>query len=419
MAREQARHSFDDIDARVCTLCGACVSICPVGVLVVEGERVCLEGECISCGLCYRFCPGRELDFDALSRTHLDGASRDPLLGYYRLLGVGRANSREIRERGSSGGVVTALLTHLLEEGQIKGALAVTMTEDRPWQSRASALTTPQEVKGAAQSKYSLLSLDALLGTARREEGAFAVVGLPCHIHGVRRLQRLGSFREKFPIVIGLFCGFNLRPAATAHLIAKLGFAKEEVARLEYRGGNWPGGFLVQTYDGRQGFIPKDQYSYVNLLHVPRRCLTCPDLTNEVADISVGDMWLQEYSGGWSTVIGRSRRGVQILKQAALEGVVRIDEITRDDILRSHAHLIAYKKHGYSVRQRWLRAPLNYKLQTPPIGKRHWLQQSLLLALILVLSNNVVRDLVQRLPLAWLGRLSSWGKVAVKSRTRV
>jgi len=133
----------------------------------------------------------------------------------------------------------------------------------------------------------------------------------------------------------------------------------------------------------------------------------------------VGDMWLQDYSGGWSTVIGRSRRGVHILKQAALEQVVRIDEITRDDILRSHAHLLAYKKRGYFVRQRWLRAPLNYKLQTPPIGKRHWLQQSLLLALILVLSNNVVRDLVQRLPLAWLGRLSSWGQVAVKSRTRV
>lgn len=349
-----------------------------------------------------------------MSRTHLGAASRDPLLGYYRFLGVGHAKSEETRRRAASGGVVTAVLTHLLEEGQIKGSLAVTMSEDRPWQSGASVLTTPQEVKGAAQSKYSLVSLDALLGIPRREEGPFAVVGLPCHVHGVRRLQRLGSFREKLPLVIGLFCGFNLRAAATHHLIDKLGFAEEEVARLEYRGGNWPGGFLVQTHDGRQGFIPKDQYSYVNLLHVPRRCLTCPDLTNELADISVGDTWLQEYSGGWSTVIGRSRRGVHILKQAALEGVVRIDEITRDDVLRSHAHLLAYKKQGYFVRQRWLRVPLNYKLQTPPIGKKHWLQQSLLLALILVLSNDLVGNFVQRLPLDWLARLASWGRKAAK-----
>lgn len=310
--------------------------------------------------------------------------------------------------------MVTALLTHLLEEGQIRGALAVKMSEEKPWQCQASLLTTPQEVKEAAQSKYSLVSLDVLLRKARKEEGPFAVVGLPCHVHGLRRLQRLGSFREKFPLVIGLFCGFNLRPAATEYLIHKLGFEQEEVAHLEYRGGEWPGGFLVEGRDGRQAFMPKDWYNYVNLMYVPRRCLTCPDLTNELADISVGDMWLEEYAGGWSTVIGRSPRGEDILKEAALKGVITIDEISRDDILRSHAHLFAYKKEGYFVRQRWLRVPLNYSLQRPSIGKMRWLQQSLLLALILILSNGFVRALVQRLPLAWLGRLSSWGRKGAK-----
>jgi coenzyme F420 hydrogenase subunit beta len=410
LSTEQTRHSFYDIDPRVCTLCGACVSICPLGVIAADEERVYLQGECISCGLCYRFCPGREIDFDALSRTHFGCPPQDPLLGYYRLLGVGRANSEEIRQRGASGGVVTALLTHLLEEGKIKGAVAVTMTVDRPWQSQPSLLTAPQEVKGAAQSKYSLVSLDALLGQARKEEGPFAMVGLPCHVHGLRCLQRLGSFRQKFPLVIGLFCGFNLRPAATEYLIRKLGFEKEEVAHLEYRGGNWPGGFLVVGRNGRQAFIPKNRYNYVNLMYVPRRCLTCPDLTNELADVSVGDMWLEEYAGGWSTVIGRSPRGEDVVRKAALKGVIRIEEVSREKIMRSHAHLFAYKKDGYYVRQRWLRTPSNYTIQRPSIGKRRWLQESLFLALILILSNSFVRNLVQRLPIAWLGRISSYSK---------
>jgi len=142
--------------------------------------------------------------------------------------------------------------------------------------------------------------------------------------------------------------------------------------------------------------------------------LTCPDLTNELADISVGDMWLEEYTGGWSTIIGRSPRGEDILKEAARKDIIRIDEISRNHILRSHAHLFAYKKEGYFVRQRWLRVPLNYALQRPSIGKRRWLQESLLLALILILSNSLIRGLVQRLPLAWLGRLSSWGRKGAK-----
>jgi coenzyme F420 hydrogenase subunit beta len=411
---EQTRHNFDDIDPQVCTFCGACVSICPRGAIAVGEEEVYLQGECISCSLCYRFCPGREMDFDASSRTYLDSPSQDPLLGYYRFLGVGRANSEEIRQRGASGGVVTALLTHLLEQESIKGVVAVAMNEERPWQCQASLLTTSQGVKRAAQSKYSLVSLDALLRKARTEEGPFAVVGLPCHVHGLRRLQRLGSFREKFPLVIGLFCGFNLRPLATEHLIRKLGFEKEEVAHLEYRGGDWPGGFRVLGRDSRKGFIPKNWYNYVNLMYLPRRCLACPDLTNELADISVGDIWLEKYKGGWSTVIGRSSHGEDVLREAALKGVITVDEISRDDLLCSHAHLFAYKKEGYFVRQRWLRVPLEYNLQRPSIKRMRWLQESLLLALILILSNGFVRSLLQRLPLAWLGKLSSWGKRGVK-----
>jgi hypothetical protein len=222
----------------------------------------------------------------------------------------------------------------------------------------------------------------------------------------------------RFTLAVGLFCGFNLRPGATDYLVRKLGFAKDEVTHLEYRGGEWPGGFLVRTHDGRQGFIPKDRYSFLNLMYVPRRCLVCPDLTNELADISVGDTWLEEYAGGWSTVISRSLRGDDVLKQAAHAGVVRLEELTRDQILLSHAHLFAYKKYGYFVRRWWLRTPLSYRLQEPPITMRLWLQQSLLLALIIILRSDIVRGFAQRLPLSWLGSLSAWGRKGAKARAR-
>jgi coenzyme F420 hydrogenase subunit beta len=392
--------------------------VCPIDVIGTNGQAVFLQGHCIECGLCYRFCSGREMDFQALSEAHLGSRPHDPLLGYYRQLQVAQATSKETREGAASGGVVTALLLHLLQTERIKGVLGVTMDQNRPWRCQAALLTKPEEVRGAAQSKYSVVTLDALLHTARRKPGPFAVVGLPCHVHGLRRLQRIASYREKFPLLIGLFCGFNLEPAATDHLISKAGFAKDQVAQLQYRGGPWPGGLVIDTRDGRRHTMVKDSYSYVNLMYVPHRCLTCPDLTNELADLSVGDTWLEEYSGGWSTVISRSALGAELLAEAAQAGVLATEGIERDAVLRSHGHLFAYKKEGYFVRQRWLRTPLEYTLLRPSIGKMRWLQQSLLLAAILVLSNPLLRAIVQRLPNSWLAWLSLWGRATATKQNR-
>jgi coenzyme F420 hydrogenase subunit beta len=408
-------YGFDDIDPRTCTRCGVCVSICPIGVLAADEEGVHLRGECLRCGLCYRFCPGRQLDLYSLSEEYLGSSPDDSLLGTYRGLYVARANSEEIRERAASGGVVTALLIHLLNESRIEGALGVTMDRDQPWKCRAALLRSPDEVLQAAQSKYSLVSLGALLRSARGGGGPLALVGLPCHVHGLRRLQRLGSYRESFPLVIGLFCGFNLQPAATKYLIHKVGFHTRHVDQLQYRGGPWPGGLLIRTDDGRQGFVPKGSYSYVNLLYPLRRCLVCPDLTNELADLSVGDTWLREYTGGWSTVICRGPQAEDLLNEAVQAGVLTSHRITREQLMSSHAHLFAYKKEGYFVRRKWLRVPLDYRVPEQSVGTRRWWQQSLLLALILLLSNSLVRGVIQRLPLSWLGRLSRAGRTAVVS----
>jgi coenzyme F420 hydrogenase subunit beta len=412
---EESQRGFQDIDPRTCTQCGACVSICPLGVITTSGQEVQPQDGCIECGLCYQFCPGREMDFQAQSEAYFGSPPQDPLLGHYRRLLVGQATCKETREKAASGGVVTALLVHLLETKQISGAIGVVMDSERPWVSQPAILSTDEEVRKAAQSKYSLVTIDALLRTARQKSGPLALVGLPCHVHGLRRLQRIGSYRAKFPLSIGLFCGFNLPPAATDHLIAKTGFSKGQVVELEYRGGPWPGGLLVRRSDGQERFIPKHSYNYVNLAHVPRRCLACPDLTNELADLSVGDTWLEEYAGGWSTVISRSPQGERLLTEAADAGVLRLRDINRQDLLRSHGHLLAYKKEGYFVRQKWLRIPLSYKLLRPSISRRRWVQQSALLAVILALSNRPARELLQRLPISWLGWLSRRGRTAAAS----
>jgi electron transfer flavoprotein alpha subunit len=44
------------IDLLKCTGCGACVLVCPVGVLAVEDMKCHVAEGCTSCGLCLNTC---------------------------------------------------------------------------------------------------------------------------------------------------------------------------------------------------------------------------------------------------------------------------------------------------------------------------------------------------------------------------
>lgn len=46
------------VDQKLCTGCGACVEVCPVGVITLEAGKARVdEHECIECGACEPECP--------------------------------------------------------------------------------------------------------------------------------------------------------------------------------------------------------------------------------------------------------------------------------------------------------------------------------------------------------------------------
>ena len=107
----------------LCHRCGGCVTFCTAvnyGALKIdeEGKPVYDTIEkCIECGLCYAICPEIN-EFEVETRQ---------LVGWTAPLGrvfettVARAVDPDIRAQGTDGGVVTALLVHLLDSGRIEG----------------------------------------------------------------------------------------------------------------------------------------------------------------------------------------------------------------------------------------------------------------------------------------------------------
>jgi len=51
-------------DDKICTHCGACISVCPTDALVVNRETMMVDfdpSRCIACELCVRACPPRAM----------------------------------------------------------------------------------------------------------------------------------------------------------------------------------------------------------------------------------------------------------------------------------------------------------------------------------------------------------------------
>jgi len=44
-------------DAQLCTACGQCVEVCPMGAITLKETAIVDETQCVGCGACVEECP--------------------------------------------------------------------------------------------------------------------------------------------------------------------------------------------------------------------------------------------------------------------------------------------------------------------------------------------------------------------------
>ena len=304
------------VSAGLCTGCGTCAGICPEECIVINTKNpvpIYDAIKCKDCGLCFDICPGHSVNFPAINKQ-LFGTDKIEPLGIFKVAYVGYSTDPEIRKNSSSGGIVTALLLYALENNLVDGAIVVGQKKEEPWLAEPFVAKSKKEVIDAMQSKYAIIPVNSTLKQIKSEKGKFAVVGLPCHVHGLRKAANVNAkIIEKIDFIVGIYCGLSSTLGATEFTLKKLGIKNfGDIKKMEYRGGEWPGGFKVTLKNGRIKFIDKFRHNYVISLFLPDRNKICIDFANDFADISVGDAWVPELISerkGWSIVLVRTEKG--------------------------------------------------------------------------------------------------------------
>lgn len=261
-------------------------------------------------------------------------------VGNFGSINVVKSKDSEIFEASTSGGAVTSFLLYALQKKIVEEVLVVGMDKNKQWHYKIKILSSKKDVISCSGSKYVFIPIGEFLDKLKSTKKKIAVVGLPCQVSVFRKLQESGKFKN-IKLIIGLFCGFNILPEATTFLLNKLGVNPNDVSKLKYRAGQYPGGFLVELKDGRRKSLPKHYYDFINLMFVPKGCLSCKDYTSEQADISVGDAWGFDKK---AVVITRTDMGKKLLLDKSLD----IEEITARQFIKMHHYNLKHKKKGDS-----------------------------------------------------------------------
>jgi coenzyme F420 hydrogenase subunit beta len=350
MAAQTVDALFSEVvSTGLCARCGTCVAVCPVGCLEPSADATPeYRGGCTECAACVESCPGRDLPMAELERHSLGNTrSEDDELGFHRAVLAGHASDSRVWSAGTSGGVVTALLCGLLETGLISGAVVTSFDAERPYHPVPVIVRDVSALRAAAQSKYSITPQMAVLRGARPDD-ELAVVGLPCQVAGIRKASLRGHGLSRVTLTIGLFCLSSFYPDATAFVIEEvLDLSLSDVAGVAYRDGPFPGAFAVTTLSGQRHEIPYPEARAYFRMFRPYRCITCYDWASELADVAVGDLFGDPERPSHSSVLVRSERGAQAVRDVVAAGYLHVEEGDPRAVARNPG--FHYKKRGNST----------------------------------------------------------------------
>ena len=378
---------------RLCMGCGACMHRCPQGsielVNVLEtGIRPWVDtNKCQVCGECIAVCPGIKLEHSANSDKALKILSKS--WGPVRQVWEGYSNDEEIRFKGSSGGVATALALYALEKENVSGVLQVGSDPSNPLENKAALNTTRESLVQCAGSRYAPAPGCENINLIRESLTPCVFIGKPCEVAALKKLRSSDSLLDsKIAFTISIFCAGTPSLQGTMELLKQFDVRRNEVESVRYRGCGWPGNAAVKVKGTGRLYELSYAQAWGDILskHGQLRCRLCPDGTGEFADIACGDPWYRKIEPdekGRSLVLVRTKKGQEILDRAVRAEYIQLQKLAPETLPKSQKSLLWRRRHlwgrlavmllmgvpvpryeGFFLFRNWLQLSLGEKLRS-------------------------------------------------------
>ncbi|MEQ8999268.1 MAG: Coenzyme F420 hydrogenase/dehydrogenase, beta subunit C-terminal domain [Coleofasciculus sp. B1-GNL1-01] len=289
-------------------------------------------------------------------------------IGYYQATYAGFVSEGNFRDRGSSGGMGTWIVTNLMLEGLVDRVIHVQPRHPSEDDSRLfhyQISTTIEQVKRGAKSRYYPIEMSEVIRQVREQPGRYAIVGIPCFLKAVRLLMRQDAIlAERIKFCVGLVCG-HLKSRRFADMFAwQCGIEPGNILEFDFRKkipGRNANSYGIEVVGLKEGQVIT-QTSPVDQLYGKdwglgffkyKACDYCDDVVAEAADVSVGDAWLPQYvrdSQGTNVVIVRHPKIRELLEQGMATSKLKLDYIDAEEVARSQESGFRHRRDGLAYR---------------------------------------------------------------------
>ena len=343
----------------MCIGCGLCAAIAPDRwqmAMTPEGRLRPAELASGDDSDILRACPG------AICRAEepAPGANQDAIWGAYLSMSEAWAGDGDVRFRGATGGVLTALGMFLLTSGRANFVLHVGPDPQAPMRSKWVMSDTPAQVLANAGSRYGPTDTLAGLNEALARNEPFAVICKPCDAGAIRARGRDDPRIDRLMVaVLVMVCGGASELGKSQALLDEFGVSESELSLFRYRGYGNPGSTRLETRDGRSFETSyQDLWADEGSWRIQTRCKLCPDAIGEAADLAALDIWPggspTGEDAGFNGVIIRSPRAAALVEDAVSAGALVLGQNHAPrDLDDFQPHQVA-KKRAMAARLRGL-----------------------------------------------------------------
>ena len=309
------------------------------------------EKYCCGCGLCNNFkegiCdnkgffrPNKNITVEEFDKKYcycnlITKTDKSSLWGEIKETYYGYSTNDLIRNKASSGGILTAIASFLLRKKIVDCIIQIKVNDNNPLTTKVVWNTNENDVIKCCGSRYtasaSLIDILNKIDLSKK----YAVIGKPCDIRVLREYINQNKELDNIIYLLTFFCAGTPSKQANKELVRKMNIDEKELKEFSYRGNGWPGKTTGIT---NEGIISTTDYeeSWGKILgrDIQKICRFCWEGVGEAADISCGDGWYLkdnkpdfEEQEGRNIIFARTIKGNELLKEMFEFGEIKLEKL--------------------------------------------------------------------------------------------